>query len=169
MPKILAEKIGPSTIPPVTSTSRSIPSNPSNVPRSSVAVPQRARPTGTLPKISSASSISLAKALGPKTAAKTILSSSGGRATIAEMLGATAIPKANKTSVATTLPRPQTEKIKARMKMKEKSSSVYSLGAKGSVKVGPVTRTAPVKMGKGKFGSGNGKLISSCESLHLIV
>jgi hypothetical protein len=102
--------------------------------------PPAGRPSSSKPKIPS-SSIFLAKTLGPKTAAKTVSSSSAGRASIAELLGATVVPKTDGTGSG---PAQQRDKIKAKMRMREKNNgSVFSFATGDGTR--EVTRTVVKK------------------------
>jgi hypothetical protein len=153
----VVEHAAPSTsnLQSVKPTSSRAPHGHSNLPTAIAS--QNPRPGGPVQKNTS---ISLAKVLGPKTAAKIVASSSTKRASIAELLGATVIPKTNAAG-APTVPGQQKEKIKTKMRMRGKNnSSALSLtigGGKGGSGggAGVVTRTLPVKKGKGKAISGS--------------
>jgi len=91
---------------------------------------------------------SLAKVLGPRTAAKTSASSfaarAGPSANVAVLLGATVVPKV---PPATSL-APK-EKVKARMRMREKPLSAFSFGTAGASGTGRVTRSVSLKKKEG--------------------
>jgi hypothetical protein len=123
-------------------------------PKPSATVPSviKPAPSSIVPSSSSTSatdklpsSISLAKVLGPRTAARISASSSTAPArgtssvSIADLLQATVIPKAAPASL------PPKGKVKARMRMREKPLTAFSFGAPRPAAMGHVTRSVSLK------------------------